>query len=787
MTQLFVNGVRAMNCRQPNQWQFARLMGYEVFEDPEDTNYYLRYFYVQKDCIEFLLRMTEQELSATEFVVQHTWYVDVQKIVRVDSQNNVIITRILKTDEVPSTQFGCITAQHFYFFQNAIMAMTQPGEFYKSPDGLLYYYPREGDDMSTAECYIPVTTQLLEFNNIKGLTISNLTFQFLEGTAIGGITFTNFLIKDCIFMHMTRAFYFQGATDALIEHCLIEDMSGTGCGFGGCTRTTVNNCIIRHVALYAPYGFAIDFWAENHDTIITNNDISDATSSLIFFGASNEYDVETVWNVLIQNNHLHHGGYRMVDDLASVFYGRFPKGAVLDHNKVHDFYAANYCGNGLYADTGSSGAITSNNLVYNVSHSAFNLNYGIQHTVENNIFALCRTGISFGSSKDGEQVIDSKHNIVYLTREEGDSYAVEGPFFNDQYSFSFDQNLYWQSNNINVSFAGVSFDEWKTNGFDSNSIIADPLFADPENGDFSFTSTENIQKIDFKPFNMTFGVLGEEWRKFAENYTYHDPIEKTDEIPLIGKETFDRTTEAYYYKRITFYPNAERIEISTDRASEGSHSLKLEHLNEGTEFGFTLPLLFRNGNGKISFKLYLTDESKYYFDGGFGSWIFIEEGNLIYPYGTVIGKIPSNQWVNIEFDVFVGDAKTNNTFSLKVDDTKYTLEIFDQTFSKIDYFRIISRGRGTSYFDDIQTTIDTVIPQYFKEYVEEKEEEETITSTPSTSEENNDNDNKLNGGEIAAICIVVIIVIVGLCGGAFYLFKKRMKTDSHDDITPVLV
>ena len=64
--------------------------------------------------------------------------------------------------------------------------MTSPGHFYfDKTAGTLYYYPRSGEDMSTADVEAPVTEQLLI--DIAGTSntsrIKNLTFQ--------GITFAN--------------------------------------------------------------------------------------------------------------------------------------------------------------------------------------------------------------------------------------------------------------------------------------------------------------------------------------------------------------------------------------------------------------------------------------------------------------------------------------------------------------------------------------------------------------------------------------------------------------------
>jgi len=63
--------------------------------------------------------------------------------------------------------------------------LTSPGHFYfDKTAGTLYYYPRSGEDMSTADVEAPVTEQLLLINGTSTTSrIKNLTFQ--------GITFAN--------------------------------------------------------------------------------------------------------------------------------------------------------------------------------------------------------------------------------------------------------------------------------------------------------------------------------------------------------------------------------------------------------------------------------------------------------------------------------------------------------------------------------------------------------------------------------------------------------------------
>ena len=396
--QLFVGGRRAINARSPNDWDFATLVGYDLQDDPNNESNYIRYFYVQKDCIELLSKLSKAELQASEIVVAHAWYVTQNYIHDIDANLNAIITIAPKNGETRYPEMGCLGANNLYFIQNAIRSVTQPGEYCIYPGGKLYYYPYSDDDINNPQAFIPVTPTLFDFNNCPNVTFSRIHFEYCTNAAIGGLLFNNLLVEDCNFTHLSRAFYFQGTNNSRVEHCLIEDTSGNGAGFGTCNNFTVNNCIIRKIGQIPPYGFGIDFWAENQDIYITNNDISDGTTSLLFFGNNVEYNnPERSLRYTIENNNLHHAGFALRDDVAGIFFGRFPPSVLINHNSIHDIAAAHYSGNGISPDTGSTGSVTTNNLIYNISHQAWGMNYGKEHHVKNNILALSGAGIGFSS------------------------------------------------------------------------------------------------------------------------------------------------------------------------------------------------------------------------------------------------------------------------------------------------------------------------------------------------------------------------------------------------------
>ncbi len=68
----------------------------------------------------------------------------------------------------------------------------------------------------------------------------------------------------------------------------------------------------------------------------------------------------------------------------------------------------------------------------------------------------------------------------------------------------FDYNIYW-NNGGSVSLPS----NWKSSGFDTNSIIADPMFRNPAANDYTVTNAAVLQQSGFVNFPMDqFGKPG---------------------------------------------------------------------------------------------------------------------------------------------------------------------------------------------------------------------------------------------------------------------------------------
>src|SRR5690606_20717556 len=92
---------------------------------------------------------------------------------------------------------------------------------------------------------------------------------------------------------------------------------------------------------------------------------------------------------------------------------------------------------------------------------------------------------------------------------------TDAPFRGAQVKFA--NNLYWRADGSAFDFAGKRFGEWQSDGQDAGSLIADPLFETPKEGDFRLKPGSPAEKIGFVPFDYAkAGVYGDEaWKKLA--------------------------------------------------------------------------------------------------------------------------------------------------------------------------------------------------------------------------------------------------------------------------------
>jgi hypothetical protein len=195
---------------------------------------------------------------------------------------------------------------------------------------------------------------------------------------------------------------------------------------------------------------------------------------------------------------MHDIGQGMLSDMGAVYTLGIQKGTVVRNNLIHDVNSFTYGGWGLYPDEGSSDILWENNIVYRTKSAGFHQHYGRDNIVRNNIFAFGKEHQLMRTREEGHTSFIFTNNIVYF-----DSGTLLGSNWKNE-KFVTDRNIYFDARtNASVTFGGVSFEEWKKRGHDTNSLIADPKFRDAAKSDFALRADSPALKLGFKPIDLS--------------------------------------------------------------------------------------------------------------------------------------------------------------------------------------------------------------------------------------------------------------------------------------------
>jgi len=174
-------------------------------------------------------------------------------------------------------------------------------------------------------------------------------------------------------------------------------------------------------------------------------------------------------------------------------------GTALIGNVIHDVWShpSLYGGWGLYTDEGSSHILLQNNLVYDVRTGSFHQHYGRDNWVINNILAYSAEPQIVRSREEDHTSFLFERNIVYF-----DNGNLLGSTWKNG-NWIMDHNLYWDASVKPVTFSGRTLDQWRAEGHDEHSAIADPKFADPTKRDFRLAPDSPALALGFQPFDYT--------------------------------------------------------------------------------------------------------------------------------------------------------------------------------------------------------------------------------------------------------------------------------------------
>ena len=221
-------------------------------------------------------------------------------------------------------------------------------------------------------------------------------------------------------------------------------------------------------------------------------------------------------NNRVEFNHIHHIG-GVLSDMGGIYTLGVSPGTVIRNNHIHDVDANHYGGWGIYHDEGSTHLLVENNVVHHTKFAPFNIHFAKEVTVRNNIFALGKLEQASRGRSEPHKSVFFENNIVYwregelLSKNWNDVPYTFHAHPKDKSgtqcltsTFEFDWNLYFNpaKKRDEVKWAGATWAEWQKRGKDRHSQYADPLFVNPEQGDFTLQPGSPAVALGFQPIDL---------------------------------------------------------------------------------------------------------------------------------------------------------------------------------------------------------------------------------------------------------------------------------------------
>jgi len=350
----------------------------------------------------------------------------------------------------------------------------------------------------------------------------------------------------------------------------IEHIGGCGillCGYGPGTKNvnkqnTVFNNHIHHVGEIYWHSPGIFLW-QSGETRVANNLIhhTDYTALIVsgcmshFFmkGDGRELTRTIRWHELahlpkevsrqdvlpylhtrdnvIEYNEIHHSMLRLGDGNAIYIRGA-GEGNIIRRNYIHHMVGKTQMQAAIRTDGGQTGTLITENLIYKCTSQGILTK--LNNSVENNIVAdiiapprgyylSVREGLLTGASIQRNIFYASSETVEFINElppgKTGSTEDRRGRKLALVKDANTDNNIYFCK--ANPEKGKVFLEKNKKDGVDLNSLAVDPLFVDPENGDFRFKPGSPALEMGFTPFDISKVGLRQiepNWQSLKENY-----------------------------------------------------------------------------------------------------------------------------------------------------------------------------------------------------------------------------------------------------------------------------
>lgn len=548
-TDLYVDGLRADVTRYPAE---GTLEPESVENNSSQLTASSSYFFAKKEDLNIIKNL--RNFGDCFISYNHYWIDEHSPIKSYDLQTGKIEFAYPSRFTIEPTHAA--SALH-YIIENTAESFCNPNEWYLDREQKrVYYIPRNSSQTpESIQVYAPLTSQLITVQGTaeekaRNIVFRNLTFAHTKGDysskkvlngeadpdhpgfagdtqsvcfAHGSITFSH--AANCQLTGCTLQNLGVHAVD-ILEGChgiRITDNEFFDLGAGGIKidggeagsdlsvhtygNTISNNVIHRCGRRYlAACGILIKHSYEN---TVSHNDIYDLFYTGISVGWIWGYADSITRDNLIEANHIYNLGQGKLSDMGGIYLLGKQPGTIVRGNLIHDVISAHYGGWGLYTDEGSSYITLENNICYRLKCNGYHQHYGSMNTVRNNIFMQSENPPVYVTRNEFHVGILCERNIIVsngtpIYQACAPNCQVDGSV----HVLSANRNLMFdtagETKLLNIGDRSYSLEETRNElGMETQGMVADPGFLDPENGDFTLPEDSPAFLVGFQPIDTS--------------------------------------------------------------------------------------------------------------------------------------------------------------------------------------------------------------------------------------------------------------------------------------------
>lgn len=695
------------------------------------------------------------DLGNVEAVVFHSWNTSRVRIASVDKTQGIVTF----TGPTIFRPLAWDPAQRYYV-ENARELLDSPGEWYLDRQtGVLSYWPLPGADVQSAEIVAPVLGELVRFDGdpdagrfvdhvrLLGLSLQHADWTLPErgyGDPQAAVTVPAAVfakgarfcaVEQCEIAHVgTYGIWFsRGCKENRIVQNDIYDLGAGGVRIGEdkmaatdvaeATANVVSNNYIHdggHV-----YAGAVGLWlAQSSHNEISHNEIHSFDYSGMSIGWNWDFSPNRTHHNRIEQNHVHHVVRGVLSDAGGIYTLGIQTGTVIRGNIFHDIFP--YAGRpamawGIYLDSGSTGLLVENNIVYHTLTGGVMNTGGPGNTFRNNIFALSGQHAAWRYSWQKEPPSVFERNIFYLTQ--GELFHADGGA--SDFRSRWDHNLFWRTDGQSLRFYGDAFEEWQAKGMDRHSLVADPQFVDPARFDFRLKPGSPAAQLGFQPIDTSRnGLIGPAaWVSLPKRATFPATVLPAPPQPIALDDGFEQTPvgERPALAEVFEENRGDGIRVTDETAAAGKHSLKFTDA-PGLAHVFNPHMFyaphFHQGSAVFSFDVRLEsgavlghewrDSAQPY---RVGPSLRIDAGKLSVS-GKPLADIPAGTWVHVEINCGLG-RKASEAWDLVVTvpgqppQTLRALACGTPKFQRLDWLGFVSLASSKTvfYVDNVKLSL----------------------------------------------------------------------------------